>query len=1478
MVPELLISLPKLPLNPNGKVDRRALAELPMPNQAQGTAAQPPVTPTERLLAEIWAELLGIPVDSIGQNAHFFEVGGHSLLAGRVAARIRTRCRIDVPLRVFFDVPVLSRMAAWVEAAGGRVEPIGETSQIAGFADEDGDGVHAHLSSQMVTDTHQYRQEPTQGTRPQVLPLSFSQLRIWLIEQMGEGGDTYHIPLILELNGPLDAGLLNSAVSTLLERHEALRTVFPIVDDQPVQHILPVWKDPLELVRPDQPIVAGEEPWQAVCRQPFDLGTGPLSRFVLFESGEQRHVLTICLHHLVADGWSLSLLFRELGIAYQSAVTGQPHGLPRVFPYTDYALWQRRTYTRERMTSDLSWWENYLADLPDVLQLPADLPRKQGDRRSGSSISYQLPKSLCATLAGFATSRDTTLYVVLLSVYALVLHRFSGQGDLAVGSPIAGRGHEHLDNTIGCFINNLVVRSRPDRGQQSFESYLQNMREGVLDAFAHQDLPFEKLVEHLVGMRDTGSSPLFQVMFNLLTPEVDQTDMGDLTINAISSPNHSAQYELTLTALVGDGDIQGSLAYNADMFLPETAEFLLRQWIQTLQTVVERPEVSLLELFQPTETERAQLIAGFDRRTRAPVSSVTEWLKQHTLSRPNAPAVVADSTILTYSQLALAVHRLGLQLRQQGVGPGTVVGLSLNPDVTLVTAVLAAQWLGATYVCLDPKFPAERLAYMVTDSGCSLLLCETVPSWNPATLPVLHPQPDLSAGTPVWDQRESDPGEIAYMVYTSGTTGVPKGIAVPNRALWNMAASTATAYDLNRQDRVLQFAAMGFDVFAEEVSGTLAAGATLILKPREGFSHIDHFERHLQQHRVGVVNLPVSWWAEWLHALDQGEAKLPATLRMAIVGSEAVPRDKLDQWRRLAPHVALHNAYGPSETCVTATTWLDLDGDARSGGVTAPIGKPLAGLSISVRDARGHVVAPGFPGELHIGGAGLALGYLNLPARTASAFVPDPDGHGERLYKTGDLVRHLPGRAGAPGMLEFIGRRDTQVKIRGFRIELQEIEAVLRAIPGVVDAHVATKTERGGTRLVAYLVKPTEKQTLPTDEQINEALKKLPAYMVPNAWLWMDQLPLSPTGKIDGKKLPDTKAGVSSSNVPVDRVLLNEITAQWEEVLARPVPSPDTNFFEMGGNSLAAMRLLGKLGRAYNKRLTLAHFMNAATPRQTAILLAGSKQIARSLVTLRPAQQGSEEAPLYLIHGAAGTLTPFGPLAQTYPGTGAVFGFQAGDHEGCTIPELANRYIREAGLLQARTAVNLVGWSMGGLVAWEMAVRLSQAGKTVNTIMLDTYPLWRFEQPLSQLELVTDFALDMGLGDTDLVALGQCIPRNWDGVTLDVDPSVLPPSLAQLNPHQIQTFWRNYRAHHQAGRAYIPPQSVAPVLFAASEHGRRLNAAESWQAADYVLESREVKGSHGGLMEPPHVTALAGLILTTFERLGVRRDPPIGQA
>jgi len=1390
MVPDQIVTLSEIPLTAHGKRDRRAL---------------------ETKLAEIWASILDL--DDIGLDDHFFRIGGHSLLAGRVAARIEARMGIEVPIHVFFEAATLEAMAAWLDASGVSV---GESARTLTLA----------------------------GDRPDALPLSYSQLRLWLIEQMGDWGDAYHIPLILRLEGPLEPEWLRTSVDVLLARHEALRTVFPVEADQPVQRILTAEKGALRVVD----CAPGEEPWLAVCAAPFDLACGPLYRFVLFRSRPDQHLLAICLHHLVADGWSLSLLFDELLAGYREASGAVVPPRPEVFPYPDYALWQQQNETS--MTEDLAWWKSHLAGLPETLALPVDHPPGNTSDHHGSALSFSLAEDLIGALEALADDQQTTLYVVMLSAFALVLHRLSGQDDLAVGSPIAGRRHDQLEHTIGCFINNLVIRSSDPH--QRYPEYLQQLQSSYLGAMHHQDLPFERLVEALVGHRNTAVTPLFQVMFSFMQHLPRKQALEELSVTVATPPSRSAQYALTLSVEKQGHRAGGELEYDTGLFLEATARFVLAQWQRVLTALVTDPRIACADLFLAAPPQQADPIVPRP-------GTVLDLIASRARAEPNAPALIGEHETFSYAELVQAARRMADRLRARGVQPHQVVCIYLARDASMMVAVLAVHWVGAAYLNLDPKVPGERLDYMVRNAGCRFLICDSVPDWLTEALCCEPPYfPEKQASELVLDYRPMPADALAYVVYTSGTTGRPKGIAVPHRALTNMALGTAERYGLKRQDRAQQFSSIGFDQFAEELFSTLVTGAALVLRPAQDFSTLAQFAEHLERFRVTIVNLPVGWWSEWLHALEEGDAHIPGFHRILIVGGEAVPRDKLDQWREKAPHVPLFNSYGPSETCVTATIWHDFDGKRRAAANTAPIGTPLPGGTASVCDRAGRPVVAGVPGELTIGGSNLAWGYLGRPGLTAEKFVPDPYGNGARHYKTGDVVRRLPGDE----PLEFIGRRDTQIKIRGFRIEPREIEVVLRKRPEIENAHVITRAVDGVTRLVGYLVGTRVDRSV-----LMDALSGLPDYMHPDCWVWLERLPVATSGKIDTRRLPLPEPETSARSLasePLDDFLA-ELMIYWEKV--SPEASPDADFFDLGGNSLGAVRLLGALNRGYGTQLTLAHFMNAATPRRMAALLAENRAAAeRVQVDLHPG-----EAPaFYLVHAATGLLLSYRELARRLAENGAVIGLQATRSEG-SIPEIARRYLEETNLLRGSAEVTLVGWSLGGLIAWEMAARLAEAGRRPRLAILDTYPLWQFPAEENARDLLGQMAVDLGLTIDDPRVLAEIVPPDWDGSdrrVLDRLQPHLPQPLSLWPTETLHNLWRNYRAHVRAAAGYRPPQpGFEAILFSASRHGALERAGTLWQRAGYDLEEHILTGDHNGLLEAPCAEEIARRIaeLSTSE-------------
>ncbi|WP_051751313.1 non-ribosomal peptide synthetase [Streptosporangium amethystogenes] len=1112
MVPSVFVEVEALPLTPNGKVDRNALPDVDATPSRDAVA---PRTPGERMVAQVFAEVLGTA--EVGAHDDFFTLGGHSLLATMVTSRLAALSGTEIPVREVFTRPTVAGLAELIATASG----------------ERSDGP---------------RPRP-EGTAP---PLSFGQERLWFLNRLDRDDASYNMCLVRRLRGPLDRDALARALAGTTARHESLRTRFPEADGVPV-----VVVDPPGPVTVEEADAAGEaealELVSALTNAPFKLAARPPLRVALIRIAEDDHVLCVVLHHILGDGWSLNLVFDEVSRLY----SGDP-GLPPVpLQFGDVARWQRE----RDLGGLLGYWRDRLAD-PTPLDLPVDRPRTAGAARRGEVVTVRLEEAEVAALARLGREHGATMFMVLLAAYQALLSRHSGQSDILVGTATAGRDRVELEPVVGYLSDTLVMRGDLS-ADPTFADLLRKTRTGVLDAFSHRGVPFEELVRALGVERDLTRTPLFQTMLILHTQDSGQARdaFAGLTATAFEHGMRQAKLELMLEAWQDEHELMLSFAYDAELFDRATIETMAARFHLLLTALPGASGDRVSKLPLRTEDDGALLLRlshGPVRPTAAPVPDLFAATVRDT---PGAVAIGCGGATLGYAGLDARADELAALLRGHGVAGGDVVGVCLDRSPDAVAALLAVWRAGAAYLPLDPDHPAERLAFMLDDSATRLVLTSAaLRDRLPAGTPVVHlddrpPAPETG--------RPADPaapdGGAAYVIYTSGSTGTPKGVVVSHRNLAARVGWMREAYGLGPGDRMVQFASLSFDTHAEEIYPALAAGARLELLPEGGVTLPDHLDQ------VTVLDLPTAYW----HALvdDIDEIPWPPTLRLVILGGEQVHEAAVARWRRrFGDRVRLVNTYGPTEATIIATA-AELDGSPGR----PPIGVPIADTSILLLDGSGEAVPPGAPGELCVGGAGVAVGYLGRQDLTAERFptlgdpgVPGVLGGG-RIYRTGDLARWR-----ADGQLEFLGRLDDQVKVRGFRIELGEIEARLLTHPGVGQAAVAVY----GEALVGHVV-----GTATGDELAGYLAETLPAYMVPALWVNLAALPLTGNGKLDRAALPAPETGPRTRTAP--RGDAEELVAEiFGEVLGIEEVGAFDDFFALGGHSLLATRAVARLRAA----------------------------------------------------------------------------------------------------------------------------------------------------------------------------------------------------------------------------------------------------------------------------------------------------------
>jgi amino acid adenylation domain-containing protein len=1175
MVPSAFVPMDKMPLTPSGKVDRRAL---PSPEDLQPEnegAFVEPRTRTERRLAEAWKEVLR--VERVGVDDNFFDLGGHSLLVTQLASRIRSEFGLELPMSNVFDAPVLSALAARIET----LLPEQETVERA---------VAPSLPA---------------VPRDRPLPLSFSQERLWFLDQFQPGSPLYNVPVSLRLRGRLDVEALERTFREIVRRHEVLRTVFSSVDGRPAQTALPEVELPMPLTDiSDSPVARREarlaELAEEEAQQPFDLSRPPLLRLRLVRLDAEDHALLATIHHIVSDGWSMGVLIRELVTLYSAFSEGRPSPLPELpVQYADYAVWQRGWLEGEALDAEIAFWREQIAGAPQAIDLPADRTRLPMQGFAGRHLRFNLPKSLVEPVRALARKEGATLFMALLAAFQMQIHRYTRMTDFLIGSPVANRNRRELEDLIGFFVNTLVLRARVDGGDP-LSGLLAEVRKTTLAAFARQDLPFEKLVQSTEVARDTSRSPLYQVLFVLQNSPAETLALPGLTLEPVDAESGTSKFDLTLSMAESDGGLVGFVEYSTDLFDATTAARMLGHFRNLLEEMATDPrrrvsEISLLGL----EERRHLLAAGNDTRQEVPAAPFHRLFERKAQEAPASPAVVSGGATLSYGELNRRANQLARLLRRLGVGADVRVGVAMERTPALLAALLGVLKSGGGYVPLDPSHPRERLAMILEDARPAVLLTEEalrdhlpVPGdCRVLTLDAAWVEGGLLAGESGGDLPVSEvpdlPESLAYAIFTSGSTGRPKGVQIPHRALTNFLTSMSREPGLDAHDVLVAVTTVSFDIAALELFLPLLVGARIELAGRDEVSDGTLLAARIADSGATALQSTPAGWRLLLDAGWPGDG-----LFKALCGGEALTPDLAE---RLLPRVgSLWNVYGPTET----TVWSGAGRVEAVSTATAavPVGPPIANTTLHVLDAYFEPAAVGVIGDLYIGGDGLSRGYLGSPEMTADRFVPDPfagkGAPGARLYRTGDLARRR-----ADGLIDFLGRADHQVKIRGYRIEPDEIAAVLGGHAGVREAVVvARKAADGDARLVAYLV-PGD--PAPAVEELRGYLRdRLPSYMVPSDFVTMETFPLSPSGKVDRKALPAPEASGSlggRSYEPAETPTEELLVEIWEELLGRTGIGIRDNFFELGGHSLLAPRVVAKVEEAYQVRLSLRDFFEGAT-------------------------------------------------------------------------------------------------------------------------------------------------------------------------------------------------------------------------------------------------------------------------------------------
>lgn len=1233
MIPAMFVWLEQLPMTASGKVDRRLLPTPETSRRGLSTTYEPPVDELEAYLVEVWAQVLGI--EQVGVDDNFLELGGDSLLATQILARLSDRYPNSLAQNAIFISPTIRMLAQYIS-----------TELKLPVAQSKSDDLKA--PSRIFTSVDFY-------------PLTYIQQSIWFQQQLDPAAPVYNMPKAFRLTGALDYTALHHSVQEIISRHQILHTIFVLVDGAPAQMINYEWK--LELPVDDLTEYPTEQKEQELfsriqqaTEQSFDLSQDLLMRARLYRLANDVHVLLVIFHHIGSDFWSINLFNRELSVLYQGyssqgAAASQSCPPDLNVQYGEYAAWQQSYFTSERTDKLLGFWFDQMQDAPAALDLPTDKPRPPVAGVAGGRVSRQLPVQLTAALMTLSQQHGATLFMTMLTAFAVLLYRYTGQVDILIGSPAAGRNQPGVEHLIGAFINTLVYRcdlsgSQGDTsGRLAFSQALDRVRDMALQVYAHQALPFEKLLEELKPERSRNRTPLFQVMLDFLNTPLEDLNLVGLKTEKLLVTNQTSIYDLTLFVHQDGFKLNLSLEYSTELFHQTTAERILLHLETLLKSIAAKPNQMIGRLAMLTELERRQILLEWNRTQRdysgdpdlAEICVHQIFERQARLS-PQSIAVQADlgeaveSQSLTYGELESKANLLAHYLHTQGVGLEMLVGICMERSLEMIVAVLGVLKAGGAYVPLDPGYPVERLAYMVQDAGLPIILTqqrlsEKLNSLNKNNPGQLSPRlvfldADWQSISQVAGETASDqapaipvaPDNLAYMIYTSGSTGQAKGVMISHRALCNHLFWMQELFPANQTDRFLQSTSFSFDVSACEIFTPWLVGAQIILARPDAQEEILSLLDTIQKFQVTIFQ-PVT---SLLQALVEDRRFARCTsLRYIFCGGEAIPADLPARVYRSQAGAAesgagfqLVNLYGPSEATIDSIFWICPPGEETP---IVPIGRPIANLQAYILDEALMPLSPGVPGEIYLGGAGLARGYHHRPQLTAEWFIPDPfiglrsgscgsamtnQAMGKRLYRTGDRGRYLP-----DGNIEFLGRVDDQVKLRGFRVELGEIQHVLQTCPGIRQAMVVLSKSLPASsgvavepRLIAYVV-PEPGVELTPEELHNYLASRLPDYMVPRDYMLLGALPLGPTGKIDRRSLPKPAAAFEdrTSRAAPRTDLERALVGIWEEILGVHEPGIHDSFFDLGGHSLMVVRIVIQVAESFQVELPMRSVFDGPT-------------------------------------------------------------------------------------------------------------------------------------------------------------------------------------------------------------------------------------------------------------------------------------------
>ena len=1487
MVPAVFVPLETLPLTASGKTDLRALPE---PDELQGEQYIAPANDIEELLASIWTEVL--ERDRVGRNADFFALGGHSLLATQAVSRIRDVFGVEMPLRDLFEAPVLSDLADRI--VDQRKQQVGQPVQAIVSAD-----------------------------RSNPLPLSFAQERLWFLDQLEGPTGTYNMPSALRARGRIDVASLEQAMLALGERHEILRTRFALVDGAPIQVIVAQLQVSILLVdlsALEEEVAANQ--LQALAdtdaSKPFDLVAGPLFRVTLIKLSHEEHGFLVNTHHIVSDGWSQALFVKELIGNYYAFSRGQlPQTRPLVFQYADYAAWQRSWFQGPVLESQLSYWTNRLEGIT-TLDIPTDRPRPALLTFEGGHLSASLAPELCSALETLARKQGASMFMVLLAAFKLQLARITGQMDVTVGTPIAGRIRAELEDMLGCFLNNLVLRTDLS-GEPSFSELLLRVRETCLGAYDHQDTSFEKLLQEIKPDRDRSRTPLFQVFFNMLNLPEKHITLPDLELAPIEGSDIGAKFDITLYLAQEDGQIHLNLSYNKSLFSSQRMVSFIDQYQHLLTLISAEGDACILDYDLITQAARSRLPDPSESLDGTWFGSVPEWFGRAAASYPERPAVISRERKWSYAEMHGLVNQLAGQLVKGGIRRGDRVAVYAARSGAAAIAVTAALAAGGVFVMLDPAYPDARLIEFLEIcqpklwiglelageersqlkewkrqhfSGLHILLAEDGSSKN------INGAQLAETGPVVLPEIERD--DPAYVAFTSGSTGKPKGILGRHGSLTHFLPWMCDTFNLDETDRYSMLSGIGHDPLQRDIFTPLCLGAALCVPGIEDISP-NSLPRWMKRFGITVTHLTPAMGQIVVETQEELELR---ELKLALFVGDRLLGRLVYSLRRLAKAVTVVNMYGSTETqravgyhVAAQPKQLTPENQLAELESVLPLGRGMKDVQLLVLNTRGKLCGIDELGEIYIRSPHVALGYLGESRASAFSVNPFTGGDGDFVYRTGDL-----GRNRADGNVVFVSRADFQLKIRGFRIEPAEIEAALldheEVIKAVVLPRTSAKTPNAPVELAAYVQVPPSRVTEADQELRDEAealrqqadhadlrlelhrflMDRLPNYMVPASIVLLAEMPITPNRKIDRAALSALKASrlrPGTKFVPPRNNVELRLVRIWEDLLETSPIGVQDNWFELGGHSMLAIQLMAFLKNEFNKDFFLASLFQGPTIEQLALLIQDEKEIKGDGSCLVPIQRKGKRIPFFCIHPGGGTVLCYNDLAKNLGRRQPFYGLQSrvlfGALPSISIHEMAEDYLAEIREVQASGPYRLGGWSLGGLIAFEIACLLREQGEEVDLLaIIDSYPL-----SLTKHKEITNTAeLFFGLMVEMSATFGQDLGISKEDLEkLDVNESIdlilhraktadmLPP---EVGAEQLRRLWQVFWANHRANHRYVPENYPGRVvLLRAMEKlaGKDLDLTQAWgERAEEGIEVLWTPGNHMDMINGANAKKLAKLL------------------